>query len=92
MERIILTGGAAKSAAVQRIAPAVFGLPVTVTDVAESVSIGAARQAAWALTGALPEWPVPQVSHVEASQVDVRAAAAVDERYRAVVSEHYTRL
>ncbi len=63
VERIILTGGAAKSAAVQRIAPAVFGLPVTVTDVAESVSIGAARQAAWALTGALPEWPVPQVSH-----------------------------
>ena len=92
VERIILTGGAAKSAAVQRIAPAVFGLPVTVTDVAESVSIGAARQAAWALTGALPEWPVPQVSHLEASQADVRAAAAVDERYRAVVSEHYTRL
>jgi sugar (pentulose or hexulose) kinase len=70
----------------------VFGLPVTVTDVAESVSIGAARQAAWALTGALPEWPVPQVSHLEASQADVRAAAAVDERYRAVVSEHYMRL
>jgi xylulokinase len=92
VERIILTGGAAKSAAVQRIAPAVFGLPVTVTDVAESVSIGAARQAAWALTGALPEWPVPQVSHLEASQADVLAAAAVDERYRAVVSEHYTRL
>jgi xylulokinase len=65
---------------------------VTVTDVAESVSIGAARQAAWALTGALPEWPVPQVSHMEASPVDVRAAAAVDERYRAVVREHYTRL
>jgi len=92
VERIILTGGAAKSMAVQRIAPAVFGLPVTVTDVAESVSIGAARQAAWALTGELPEWPVPQVSHVEASQGDVQAAAAVDERYRAVVSEHYTRL
>jgi len=92
VERIILTGGAAKSTAVQRIAPAVFGLPVTVTDVAESVSIGAARQAAWALTGALPEWPVPQVSHVEASQADVQAAAAVDERYRAVVSEHYARL
>ena len=92
VERIILTGGAARSAAVQQIAPAVFGLPVTVTDVAESVSIGAARQAAWALTGALPEWPVPQVSHLEASQADVRAASAVDERYRAVVSEHYTRL
>src|SRR5918994_699667 len=92
VERIILTGGAARSAAVQQIAPAVFGLPVTVTDVAESVSIGAARQAAWALTGELPEWPVPQGSHVEANQADVGAAVTVDERYRAVVSEHYTRL
>ena len=32
--RVILTGGAAQSAAVQQIAPAVFGLPVTVTAAA----------------------------------------------------------
>ncbi len=89
IERILLTGGAAKSAAVQRIAPAVFGLPVTITDVAESVAIGAARQAAWALTGRLPAWSVPQLADYEPTPADVRAAAAVDERYRAVVGEHY---
>ena len=60
LDRVILTGGAAQSRAVQEIAPAVLGLPVTVTAVEESVAIGAARQAAWALTGELPDWPVPQ--------------------------------
>lgn len=89
IERILLTGGAAKSVAVQRIAPAIFGLPVTVTDVAESVAIGAARQAAWALTGRLPDWSVPQVADYEPSAEDVQAAAVVDERYRAVVGKHY---
>ena len=43
----------------RRIAPAVFGLPIVVTDTLESVAVGAARQAAWALTGTLPDWPVP---------------------------------
>ena len=50
--RIVLTGGAAKSAAVQAIAPAIFGLPVVVPEAAEYVALGAARQAAWALSGA----------------------------------------
>jgi len=43
--QILLTGGAARSVAVQAIAPAVFGLPVRVLDVEESVAIGAGRQA-----------------------------------------------
>ena len=69
IDRVILTGGAAQSAAVQEIAPAVFGLPVTVTDVAESVAVGAARQAAWVLTGG-SHWPVPQVRTIEATEAD----------------------
>lgn len=89
VERVILTGGAAQSEAVQRIAPAVFGLPVIVTDVAESVAVGAARQAAWVLTGELPDWPVPQVRTVEATDADRAAAAALDDRYSAVVRDHY---
>ena len=58
-ERVVLIGGAARSAAVRSIAPAVFGVPVTVPDPAEYVAIGAARQAAWALSGAAepPGWP-----------------------------------
>ena len=43
------------------IAPAVFGVPVIVPEPAEYVALGAARQAAWALSGAAgpPDWPGP---------------------------------
>ena len=51
-QRVILIGGAARSAAVRRIAPAIFGVPVTVPEPAEYVALGAARQAAWAVSGA----------------------------------------
>jgi len=47
--RLVLIGGAARSAAVQQIAAGLFGLPVTVPEPAEYVALGAARQAAWAL-------------------------------------------
>ena len=50
-ERILMVGGAARNAAVQAIAPAVFGVPVTVPPPGEYVALGAARQAAWALAG-----------------------------------------
>jgi xylulokinase len=89
VDRVILTGGAAKSEAVQQIAPAVFGLPVTLTDVAESVAVGAARQAAWALTGELPTWPVPQVGRVDPTGADLEAAAMIEEHYTAAVRDHY---
>ena len=57
--RVVLTGGAAKSEAVRLIAPTVFGLPVVVPEAAEYVALGAARQAAWALSGLSepPAWP-----------------------------------
>jgi xylulokinase len=64
--RIVLTGGAAKSEAVRMIAPAVFGLPVVIPEAAEYVALGAARQAAWALSGTdePPSWPDrPSVTH-----------------------------
>ncbi len=56
---VILIGGAARSAAVRSIAPAIFGVPVTVPQPAEYVALGAARQAAWALSGRdlPPDWP-----------------------------------
>ena len=57
-ERIILVGGGARSEAVRRIAPAILGRPVTVPAPGEYVADGAARQAAWVLTGEQPEWPV----------------------------------
>ncbi|MFC0113188.1 xylulokinase [Kibdelosporangium aridum] len=55
-QRILLIGGGARSAAVRGIAPEIFGVPVEVPAAAEYVALGAARQAAWALTGQYPAW------------------------------------
>jgi xylulokinase len=49
VRRVLLIGGGAQSAAVRAVAPAVFGVPVHLPEIAEHVAIGAARQAAWAL-------------------------------------------
>jgi xylulokinase len=49
--RVILIGGAARSAAVSAIAPQVLGRPVLVADPGEYVADGAARQAAHTLLG-----------------------------------------
>ncbi|WP_105566945.1 xylulokinase [Microbacterium halophytorum] len=57
-ERILLIGGAAQSEAVAAIAAQVFDAPVARPEPGEYVAAGAALQAAWALTGARPEWPV----------------------------------
>lgn len=57
-ERILLIGGAARSAAVGPVAAQVFGVPVVIPEPGEYVALGAAAQAAWALGGARPEWPV----------------------------------
>src|SRR5664279_5485184 len=51
VRRALLIGGAAKSAAVRKIAPDILGLPVSVPVPAEYVALGAARQAAWVLSG-----------------------------------------
>jgi xylulokinase len=59
--RILLIGGGARSQAVREIAPMVFGLPFLVPTAAEYVALGAARQAAWALSGSPqpPAWKPP---------------------------------
>jgi xylulokinase len=59
LERVLLIGGGSASEAVRRIAPSVFGVPVEVPEPSEHVADGAARQAAWVLTGGdePPEWP-----------------------------------
>jgi xylulokinase len=86
---ITLTGGASQSEAVRQIATAVFGLPVVITDTFESVAVGAARQAAWALTGTLPDWPVPILSQQEPTADDQRAAGEIMDRYRSVLSANF---
>ncbi|HZE38697.1 MAG TPA: FGGY-family carbohydrate kinase, partial [Stackebrandtia sp.] len=60
--RVLLIGGGAASQAVRRIACEILGTPVTVPAPGEYVALGAARQAAWALSGAEhpPRWPAPE--------------------------------
>ena len=81
VERIILVGGAARSRAVREIASAVLGLPVSVPQPGEYVARGAARQAAWVLSGATepPQWPLTDVVETE-----VAATPQVRERYAEV--------
>jgi xylulokinase len=68
-ERVLMIGGGAQSPAVGRIASEVFCAPVVVPDPGEYVAAGAARQAAWALTGDLPEWDAGSCPGVAAARV-----------------------
>jgi len=56
--RILLIGGAAKSPAVQEITAEMFASVIQLPDAGEYVADGAARQAAWALSGKseIPNW------------------------------------
>jgi len=77
--RILLTGGGARSAAVCRLAPGLFLAPVVVPDPEEYVAVGAARQAAWALSGRAmpPSWPGrPAAAYDGPPQEGVRARYA----------------
>ena len=56
--RILLIGGGAKSEAIRTLAPSILGMDVTRPATDEYVAIGAARQAAWVLSGETepPAW------------------------------------
>ncbi|MEV6345124.1 xylulokinase [Actinoplanes sp. NPDC051851] len=69
--RIVLVGGGARSEAVRRIAPALFGKPVLVPPPGEYVADGAARQAAWVALGedTPPAWSAEPPTVYEATPV-----------------------
>jgi xylulokinase len=71
VERLTLVGGGAQSRAVREIAPRVFGLPVAVPQPGEYVAAGAARQAAWTLSGRTepPRWEAPGTTVLPADPV-----------------------
>ncbi|BBZ28463.1 xylulokinase [Mycolicibacterium madagascariense] len=83
VERVIMVGGGARSEAVRRIAPAILGMPVHVPAPGEYVARGAARQAAWVLSGsdAPPPWEVDVTASFTAEPTP-----AVLERYSAAQS------
>jgi xylulokinase len=79
--RILLIGGAAQNPAVSAVAAQVFDLPVVVPEPGEYVALGAALQAAWALSAqrgdsTRPEWHRP-----------VTAEPAPD--FRPIIREQY---
>ncbi|GAA1114964.1 xylulokinase [Nocardiopsis metallicus] len=81
VERVLLVGGGARSAAVRAVAPIVLGTPTVVPPAAEYVAIGAARQAAWTLaeTAEPPAWTLGAPEEESAPATDV--GAGVRERY-----------
>jgi xylulokinase len=81
VERVLLIGGGARSEAVRRIAPTVFGTSVLVPEPGEYVADGAARQAAWVLSGAdePPAW-----QHSRVARYDADPEPAVRARYAEV--------
>ncbi len=83
-QRVLLAGGGARSPAVCALAPGIFASPVLVPEAAEYVALGAARQAAWALSGGKepPDWPPRPARLYEGPpepQVRQRHAALRDE-------------
>ena len=81
IRRVFLVGGAAKNPAVSEIASALFGREVLVPPAGEYVANGAARQAAWALSGSVtpPRWDLGDVTSVKA-----KPTPEVLVRYRAL--------
>jgi xylulokinase len=69
-DRILLIGGAAQNAAVQQIAADLFGREIIIPEVSEYVADGAARQAAWALSGesSPPRWISRNEKQIRPSQ------------------------
>ena len=77
LHRLLLTGGAARNPAVSGIAAQVFDLPIVVPAPGEYVALGAARQAAGALAGALPDWEASGAHEVAVDfRPDIRARYA----------------
>jgi xylulokinase len=80
VRRVLLIGGGARSEAARQIAPGIFGLPVVVPPPGEYVADGAARQAAWLLSGEAepPDWAGAELLRYESDP-----EPAVRERYAA---------
>ncbi len=77
--RVLLIGGAAAAPAVREVAAGLFGVPLEVPPPGEYVALGAARQAAWAMSGGTepPAWPLAGTVTLERDATpQVRAAYA----------------
>lgn len=85
--RIMLVGGAAANTAVAQIATTLFDAPIEIPTPGEYVADGAARQAAWAISGATapPAWNLGAAG----SRFEAAPIASVREAY-AAARDHFT--
>jgi len=84
VDQVTLVGGGARSRALRQLAPAVLGVPVRVPPPAEYVALGAARQAAWVLSGD-PEPHAVALPDTEVLRAD--GTPQVLDQYHAVADE-----
>jgi xylulokinase len=90
VKRVLLIGGGAQSRSLQDAAADLLGVTVEVPTPAEYVALGAARQAAWVISGVStpPEWPRSLERTIEPA--DDRAwAITVRDRYARAVRTIY---
>jgi xylulokinase len=90
VKRVLLIGGGAQSRSLQDAAADLLGVTVEVPTPAEYVALGAARQAAWVISGVStpPEWPRSLERTIEPA--DDRAwAITVRDRYTRAVRTIY---
>jgi xylulokinase len=83
VDQVTLVGGGARSRALRELAPAVLGVPVRVPPVAEYVALGAARQAAWVLSG---DAEPPAIHLPDTEVLHAEPTPLVLDRYRALAS------
>ena len=83
--RVLLIGGAAKNPAVQQIAADFFGKVIHIPPTGEYVADGAAKQAAWALSGREnpPQWSLGEVKEVSPSSESGEVVASYMELIKA---------
>ena len=67
VDKNLIIGGAARNIAIQKIATTIFSQPIYIPPPGEYVALGAARQAAWALSGAaeIPQWQGVTANFIE---------------------------
>lgn len=83
--RVFLVGGGARSQSLRQTVSDLTGHSIEGPIHREHAAFGAARQAAWALTGALPHWGGHPARLTEPSR-DLRWVAEVRDRYRALTT------
>ncbi|RVU26044.1 sugar kinase [Streptomyces antnestii] len=83
VRRVFLLGAAAELPAVQAAAPMLFGTQVVVPQPADYAALGAARQAAWALSGQLPQWQGAAAQVLEPGE-EFAVGQAVRQQFTAV--------